>query len=147
MSTAIPRAQIPVLISNSTLVEALTSMTIHNENFDGDHWSLGQSDVLSHAGAMVRREIYSKMLRDGKEKDVPMIDVVYTNWSGKTRQRKIIPLAIKFGSSTFHPTDQFLLYALDPEDGVAKEFALKDCNFPCMRPHQRETPANAGTGP
>lgn len=57
------------------------------------------------------------------------ISVDYINWRGKTRTRKIIPLSIAFGSTKYHQEPQWLLTAIDTEDKIEKQFALKDCNF------------------
>jgi hypothetical protein len=51
----------------------------------------------------------------------------YTNWRGERRLRTIIPTgAIDFADTQWHPTRQWLLQALDPEDGKVKMFALSD---------------------
>lgn len=55
--------------------------------------------------------------------------VFYRNWRGDERTRNIIPLGTRFGSSSYHPKPQWILSAIDPEDGIIKDFALKDCNF------------------
>ena len=53
----------------------------------------------------------------------------YKNWKGKTRTREVIPVQIRIGSTKWHPKKQWLLTAIDPEDGQTKDFALQDCNF------------------
>lgn len=50
--------------------------------------------------------------------------VTYTNWKGETRSRKIIPYELWHGSTQWHPEPQWLVSALDCEDGVRKDFAL-----------------------
>lgn len=55
--------------------------------------------------------------------------VRYTNWRGETRVRQIVPLKVHFGSTNWHPKPQWLLNALDPEDGTVKDFALAGCDF------------------
>ena len=57
------------------------------------------------------------------------ITVRYKNWRGQTRTRKITPVRIRIGATKWHPKKQWLLTAIDPEDGAEKDFALKDCNF------------------
>lgn len=54
------------------------------------------------------------------------VTIDYTNWRGERRMRKIRPLNIVFRASSWHPQNQWLLSAIDLEDGEVKEFALKD---------------------
>lgn len=60
------------------------------------------------------------------EKKCAVID--YVNWRGEERQRRIIPVSIRFGHTEWHPDDQWLLKAVDIEDKdqTVKEFALRD---------------------
>jgi len=58
-----------------------------------------------------------------------LVEVHYRNWRGEERTRTIHPLELKWGSTEWHPEDQWLILAVDPEDGKTKLFALKDCNF------------------
>ncbi len=67
--------------------------------------------------------------------DGAAIEVSYTNWKGSTRVRKIIPQGVKFGESPYHPGKQWLLVALDPEDGQVKDFSLNTCVFDLSRLH------------
>ena len=62
--------------------------------------------------------------------DMPKtITVSYRNWRGETRTRPITPISMRWGSTKWHKDEQWLIFALDPEDGIEKEFALADCNF------------------
>jgi predicted DNA-binding transcriptional regulator YafY len=54
------------------------------------------------------------------------VDIEYTNWRGKRRVRQISPIALTWGLSEYHEGNQWLLLALDCEDGKTKEFAMKD---------------------
>ena len=47
-------------------------------------------------------------------------DVVidYTNWRGRRRDRRIRPVRVWFGSSDWHKEDQWLLEAVDLENGL-----------------------------
>jgi hypothetical protein len=54
------------------------------------------------------------------------VHVVYTNYRGETAVRKIVPERIWFGSTEWHPKDQWLLDALDVEKQAKRSFALKD---------------------
>ncbi len=57
------------------------------------------------------------------------ITVRYKNWRGEVRVREIIPLDVFYGATEWHPWEQWLLKAVDPEDGKEKDFALSDCDF------------------
>lgn len=50
----------------------------------------------------------------------------YTNWRGEQRERHIVPQYIVFGSTEYHPGQQWLLVAHDLEKGVRRTFAM-DC--------------------
>lgn len=56
------------------------------------------------------------------QEDHPLV-VLYRNWKGDTRERTIRPRFLWFGSTTWHPTTQWLVSALD-EEGETKDFAL-----------------------
>ncbi|MGL4352747.1 MAG: hypothetical protein ACRCTP_02180 [Aeromonas popoffii] len=56
--------------------------------------------------------------------------VIYTNWKGKTRERTIIPTAVFFGETPYHPETQWLVEAVDTEDHEVKMFAMKDMVIP-----------------
>jgi predicted DNA-binding transcriptional regulator YafY len=55
-----------------------------------------------------------------------MAIIRYTNWRGETMLRKIIPKAIRFGSTEWHPEEQWLLDAYDLDRGADRSFAMKD---------------------
>lgn len=50
----------------------------------------------------------------------------YTNWKGNRRSRKVLPIAILFGTSQWHTEAQWLLSAYDLEevDRPIKQFAM-----------------------
>lgn len=52
--------------------------------------------------------------------------VEYTNWKGNKRVRTIKPLEIFFGATEYHPEPQWLVRAVDVEEGELRDFALKD---------------------
>lgn len=56
--------------------------------------------------------------------DLVMID--YTNWRGIRRKRVVVPVAITFEGSVWHPERQWLLKARDVEKGDERFFAMKD---------------------
>jgi len=59
---------------------------------------------------------------DGKEK----VRIIYTNYRGETSIRSIIPKSIKFGSTEWHPQEQWLLEAYDIDKNADRSFAIKD---------------------
>ena len=61
--------------------------------------------------------------------NVSPVKVNYKNWRGEIREREIIIKGLIFGSTKWHPEEQWLLNAIDVEDNKEKQFALRDCNF------------------
>lgn len=58
-------------------------------------------------------------------------EILYTNWKGETRLRKIIPINIEFKATEWHKEEQWILNALDVEKNDYRGFAVKDikeCN-------------------
>lgn len=55
---------------------------------------------------------------------------LYTNWRGETRTRHIKPVHIFFGSTDWHPEEQWLMEALDLEIQQTRIFAMKDMRRP-----------------
>lgn len=52
--------------------------------------------------------------------------ITYTNWKGETGDRTIKPIEIWFGSTQYHPEEQWLLHAWDEEKSDFRQFAMKD---------------------
>ena len=50
----------------------------------------------------------------------------YTNYRGETALRRIVPRAIRFASTEWHPGEQWLLDAYDLDKGADRSFAMKD---------------------
>lgn len=61
-------------------------------------------------------------LNDETEKT---IKIKYTNYRGETRDRVINPDHIWFGSTEWHPEDQWLMSCWDVEKGAARTLALR----------------------
>lgn len=56
-----------------------------------------------------------------------IVTIDYTNWRGERRVRKIVPTGhLEFSNTEYHPDSQWLLEAVDVEDGKIKLFALLD---------------------
>jgi hypothetical protein len=54
------------------------------------------------------------------------VDILYKNWRGEVAVRRILPETIFFGSSSWHPTPQWLLHAYDTERQAYRDFAIQD---------------------
>jgi predicted DNA-binding transcriptional regulator YafY len=54
------------------------------------------------------------------------VSVVYTNFKGRTAVRRILPKNFFFGNNEWHKEEQWLLLALDLDEGVERTFAVKD---------------------
>lgn len=60
----------------------------------------------------------------------------YTNYKGERRERRVQPLTVWFGFTAYHPTEQWLLRAIDLEridQGVIMRDAIRD--FACADIH------------
>jgi hypothetical protein len=53
-------ATVGVRLSKHQLMQALRDMTIHDDDFDPDPWSIDDADDLERASALIRREILAK---------------------------------------------------------------------------------------
>jgi hypothetical protein len=53
-------------------------------------------------------------------------EFTYTNWRGKVAQRRVIPISIWYGATSWHPEPQWLLRAVDIDKWEQRDFALKD---------------------
>lgn len=50
----------------------------------------------------------------------------YRNHRGEEGMRSVIPVAVRFGATEWHPKDQWLLRAFDLEKRAEREFAMAD---------------------
>ena len=55
-----------------------------------------------------------------------ILQFVYKNYKGETNNRIVIPYDIWFGSTEYHPKEQWLFRAYDIEKCAERNFALKD---------------------
>src|SRR5690349_10917823 len=55
-----------------------------------------------------------------------VVIIRYTNYRGETADRRIVPICIRFGSTEWHPEEQWLLEAFDLDRNAPRAFALKD---------------------
>lgn len=58
--------------------------------------------------------------------DNKKVTILYTNWKGETRYRKIIPISIEFKSTEWHKQEQWILNAIDVDKDAKRAFAIKD---------------------
>lgn len=58
------------------------------------------------------------------ETEAPPATLAYTNWRGETRPRTLQPQYAWYGATRWHTDPQWLLRAVDCEDGTTKDFAL-----------------------
>lgn len=58
-----------------------------------------------------------------------LVEIDYTNWKGERQRRKILPLNIYFGSTSYHPEPQWLLSAVDVEKKETRTFAMRAIHF------------------
>jgi len=58
--------------------------------------------------------------------DIRRVVIDYRNYRGERVWRTIVPRRIHFGSTEWHPEEQWLLDALDVEREVERTFAIKD---------------------
>src|SRR5947208_5284684 len=54
------------------------------------------------------------------------ISILYMNYRGETALRRVLPQRIWFGTTEWHPEDQWVLDAIDLEKQVERSFAMKD---------------------
>ena len=86
-----------------------------------------QAEEFSSAQIMIKRAaavVDSITMIPTNSQNVVIIR--YTNYRGETADRRIIPIGIRFGSSEWHPEEQWLLDAFDLERAADRSFALKD---------------------
>lgn len=55
-----------------------------------------------------------------------MISFVYTNWKGEVETRRVEPIKLYYGSTEWHPKEQWLLEAMDLDKGAIRQFAVND---------------------
>lgn len=59
-----------------------------------------------------------------KKVDGKVVSIDYTNWRGERGLRKIVPVRIYFGQTSWHPGDQWLLEAIDVDKGELRTFSM-----------------------
>jgi predicted DNA-binding transcriptional regulator YafY len=54
------------------------------------------------------------------------VKIVYDNWKGEVKIRRITPKKIWFGSTEWHPQEQWILDAFDEDKQADRSFAMAD---------------------
>ena len=55
-----------------------------------------------------------------------LVQILYTNWEGKTELRTIVPSQISFMKTVWHPEEQWVLLAWCCNRKADRIFAIKD---------------------
>lgn len=55
-----------------------------------------------------------------------IVKILYTNYRNETKIRTIIPSKLWYGSTKWHPENQWLLNAYDVDKQADRSFAMKD---------------------
>jgi predicted DNA-binding transcriptional regulator YafY len=58
--------------------------------------------------------------------NIRTVRITYKNWRGVTLDRDIIPNSIFFGTTEWHPEQQWFLVAFDKDKKEVRYFAMKD---------------------
>jgi len=66
------------------------------------------------------------MSTEPTELDPVPVTVTYRNWKGETRERRIVPVRVWFGTTPHHPSPQWFIHAVDVDKGEARDFAMAD---------------------
>lgn len=56
--------------------------------------------------------------------DPRQVELIYTNWRGETRVRRIVPMTLWWGSTEWHPEPQWLITGLDADTNELRDFSL-----------------------
>lgn len=54
------------------------------------------------------------------------IQFKYINWEGLTSHRRVLPIAVMFGTTEYHKESQWLLKGLDLHKNEVRIFAMND---------------------
>jgi predicted DNA-binding transcriptional regulator YafY len=54
------------------------------------------------------------------------VQLDYTNWKGERRWRRVLPQSLWYGTTSYHPTPQWFIRAVDLEKNAVRDFAVKD---------------------
>jgi predicted DNA-binding transcriptional regulator YafY len=54
----------------------------------------------------------------------PNLQFIYKNYQGKVGIRNVRPLAVRYGTSPYHPEPTWLMLAWDADKGTEREFDM-----------------------
>ncbi|TIN05581.1 MAG: hypothetical protein E5Y14_32810 [Mesorhizobium sp.] len=63
---------------------------------------------------------------DHAEAALAELQFAYTNHRGESGRRRVVPIRVWFGSTNWHPTQQWFLRALDLDKDEERDFAFAD---------------------
>ena len=63
---------------------------------------------------------------NGRRLEDLAIKVTYKNWRGKEGIRRILPIRIFYGSTEWHPEEQWLIEVYDLDKKAKRDYALRD---------------------
>lgn len=97
-------------------------------------WPACFEDLIRDAGAVEFIPInFEKSMKTNLDKPpepytpVPkQVRVLYRNHAGAAAWRTVLPVTLWFGTSSWHPGEQWLLGVVDRDKQAARDFALKD---------------------
>jgi len=56
----------------------------------------------------------------------PSVTIDYTNHRGERAKRRVLPLSWRFGTTKWHPVEQWLMTAHDLDTDVEREFTVAE---------------------
>lgn len=62
----------------------------------------------------------------GASADCPEMTFTYTNWKGKTSERRALFTTLQFGATPHHPEPQLLIHGYDLDKKAPRTYAVKD---------------------
>lgn len=83
-----------------------------------------------HAAFALLRDVRATLAETIAAEDAAPLAFTYRNWRGETATRSVRPIGVRFGSSQWHRTPQWLLRAFDLNKNEEREFALSGMSPP-----------------
>lgn len=100
-----------------------------------DGWQDDNGEVVEYSDVLAA---LARAMEPKERPDAPCHIVEYTNYRGETARRVIIPIRFWWGSTEWHPQEQWMLSAWDVEKNARRDFAWQD-----MRPVQNSATSAA----
>lgn len=80
---------------------------------------LNSNQTVAQQPPLIPAELTQKALKNP-------IKVKYTNYRGETAIRTIVPISFYFGSTEYHPEEQWLVKVWDCDRNAERVYALKE---------------------